>query len=240
MIDSLKHPLIETIRNLKGSHQQYFIIDNPLYLQWLMASNNPQYSIEFVLFTDENLLKQFPLPKKFMVKSSIIHHITGKKLLLMAYVKINYNINFDGNIVILDNVVDYGNMGSIVRNSYMMGTNNFIFINDFNIFHNKVIDSSRGLIFFSNIIVFKNIEEGLKILESYDYHLIITNFQGNGLKKINDKWALLLGNETNGYNILADNYPNKSYVTIPMKINDQCDSMNVAAIGAIIVYFHNN
>jgi tRNA G18 (ribose-2'-O)-methylase SpoU len=240
MIDSLKHPLIEKIRNLKGSHQNIFTLENPIHLDWLMASKNPQYTIEFVLFGDNELLKSYKLPNKFLTKPSILHHVQGRKIPLLAYVVINFEIPMGDKIIVLDNIVDYGNIGSIVRNSYMMGIKNFLILNDFNIFHPKTIDSSRGLIFFSNIIIFNDFEKIFQYIDENNYHLIITNLKGAGLSKINNKkLGILLGNETHGYNPLWDNYNDKTWLTIAMEVNDQCDSINVAALAAIVVYFYS-
>ena len=236
MIETIKHPILETIKHLKGSNLNTFIVYGH-HIQWLYESKNPQYTVEAVL----GIEKKSPWPwKYYQVKPSVFNHIIGhnrETVIALVHLK-DYDQPLDKNLIILDNVVDYGNIGSIIRNSFMMGQKDFLIINNLNIFNSKTIDASRGLVFYSNVIVGKNIEESMEYVKESKLTPVVAGFNGS-LNYPNGPVAIVLGNETNGYSPQWTEV-NHTIITIPQITHPQCDSMNVAAAGAILLFKLNN
>jgi tRNA G18 (ribose-2'-O)-methylase SpoU len=218
-----------------------------------MASNNPQYTIEVIISTQpKNHQWNYP---QWMVKPSILSHLVGhNRCSTIALVRLNQeNIESENNqkplddnknlTVVLDNILDYGNMGSIVRNSFLMGVHRFLIINPLNIFNGKTIDSSRGLIFFCQLQVVPHGQDAVEYINYKNLYPLVTSFQGIPLNQWKpkdpitpEKIALILGNETQGTSDvwLLDDH---SAITIEQNIHPQCDSMNVSGAASILVYY---
>ena len=236
MIDTIKHPILQSIKNLKGSNTHSFLIYGH-HIQWLFESNNPQYTVEAVI----GIEKKSPWPwKYYQVKPTVFHHIIGhNRESSAALVHINnYEKDLEKHLIILDQVQDHGNIGSIIRNSFMMDHKDFYIINPLNIFHSKTIEASRGLIFYSNLIIASSIDEAISYVQNHNLHPVLAGFNGS-FTYPSKPIALILGNETTGCSNIWCNMDH-SIITIPQIHHNQCDSMNVAAAAAILVFGINH
>jgi TrmH family RNA methyltransferase len=235
MIETIKHPILEKIKHLKGSNTHSFLIYGH-HIQWLHESNNSQYTVEAVI----GLEKKSPWPwKYYQVKPSVFHHIIGhnrENFVALIHVQ-NHDKAVEKNLIILDQVQDYGNIGSIIRNSFMMDSKDFFIINRLNIFHIKTIEASRGLIFYSNIIIDTQ-ENAMEYVKNNNLLTVMAGFQGS-LQIPKENIALILGNETHGYNPQWESMDH-NIITIPQINHSSCDSINVAAAAGILVFIMNN
>ena len=131
--------------------------------------------------------------------------------------------------MLLDNVSDPGNLGTILRTALAFGYNDVILKEGCSIYNEKVLQSTQGAIFNLNIIS----KFDKKILDGYK--LIATEIKGSiDLSEIKKpgKHVLVLGNEGHGVSKeileLAD-----QRVRIDIK---NIESLNVAVAGAIAMY----
>ena len=132
-------------------------------------------------------------------------------------------------ILLLDNVSDPGNLGTLLRTALAFGYNDVILNGGCSQYNEKALQSSQGAIFKLNIINnldFKNLN---------NYSILATEIKGSvDLKtvKIPEKFVLVLGNEAHGVSKeildLADQ-------RIRIEIKD-IESLNVAVAGAIAMY----
>ena len=139
-------------------------------------------------------------------------------------------------IIILDNVQDPGNIGTIIRSAKAFNVDTVVLgkgtVKKYN---EKVIRSSQGMLFKVNII-----EEDLKTfiprLKDDGYLVYGTDVvAGKDVKNVNleGKVALVLGNEGNGVSQDIKELVNDN---LYIKINDDCESLNVAAAASILMY----
>ena len=138
-------------------------------------------------------------------------------------------------LLILDSIQDPGNLGTIIRSSVAFNIDTII-INDkcADIYSDKVIRSSQGMIFKINIVK-KNLFEFLKEIKG---HIPIYGTKVTGgkelktLEKISD-FAIIMGNEGNGVDPklldLCDEY-------LYISMNSNCESLNVGVATSIILY----
>ena len=141
-----------------------------------------------------------------------------------------------GNVLMLDNIQDPGNLGTIIRSAVAFNINTIIISpSSADLYSDKVIRASEGMVFYPNILV-KPLEQEVKKLKENNYHIYSTNVTfGKELKTIekNQKFAIIMGNEGKGVSQslldLADDY-----LYIPM--NKECESLNVAVATSIILY----
>ena len=138
-------------------------------------------------------------------------------------------------LLILDSIQDPGNLGTIIRSSVAFNIDTII-INDkcADIYSDKVIRSSQGMIFKINIVK-KNLFDFLKEIKG---HIPIYGTKVTGgkelktLEKISD-FAIIMGNEGNGVDSklldLCDEY-------LYISMNSNCESLNVGVATSIILY----
>lgn len=141
----------------------------------------------------------------------------------------------EGKILILDGVQDPGNMGTIIRSSVAFNVDTIV-IGDrcVDIYNSKVIRSTQGMIFSSNIIKEDLVSFVKKISSSHRVYATKVN-GGKSLKSIarSEKFAIIMGSEGNGVSEqLLD--LSSEYLYIPM--NKRCESLNVAVATSIILY----
>ena len=98
---------------------------------------------------------------------------------LLGISKINNN-NFIGNkIVILDNIQDPGNAGTIIRSSVAFNADTVVFSKDsVSPYNEKVLRSTGGMIFNTNILI-GNIEELIKEIKDKNIKVIGTSLKSS-------------------------------------------------------------
>ena len=139
-------------------------------------------------------------------------------------------------ILVLDDIQDPGNLGTIIRSCVAFNIDTIILSNNsVDLYNSKVIRASQGLIFHINIIR-DDLFNLLPILKKSNYYIYGTKVNhGNDLKKLEkkDKFVIIMGNEGNGMHDeisdLCDEY-------IYIKMNDACESLNVGVATSIILY----
>lgn len=138
-------------------------------------------------------------------------------------------------LLILDSVQDPGNIGTIIRSSVAFNIDTII-INDkcADIYSDKVIRSSQGMIFKTNIVK-KDLSKFLNEIKGKIpiYGTKVTG--GKSLKKLEkiSEFAIIMGNEGKG---VSENLLQlcDEYLYIPM--NKACESLNVGVATSIILY----
>ena len=135
-------------------------------------------------------------------------------------------------ILILDNIQDPGNVGTLIRTAVSFNFNTIVMENCADIYSSKVLRATQGAIFKLNIIN-TNIIDFIKTLDGYKvYGTSLRN--GIGLKEIekSDKLAIILGNEGNGVrNEILDITDKNIFIEIT-----NMESLNVGIAGGILMY----
>jgi len=140
-------------------------------------------------------------------------------------------------VVVLDNIQDPGNLGTIIRSCVAFNVDTLILSCDcVDLYNPKVIRATQGMMFSLNILIVSDLVDFIKNLKEQKYKIFSTNVNnGNSLKSIekSDRFVIIMGNEGNGVsdslNKLCD-----SYIYIDM--NSSCESLNVGVATSIILY----
>lgn len=140
------------------------------------------------------------------------------------------------NFVILDNVNDPGNLGTIIRTSAGLGVDAIFVSNDtVDLYNDKVLRSTQGAIF--KIPVVKcDLIEIISKLKNNNVYIYGTALDAKiCLKQVvrKDKIAVVFGNEANGVSKDVKMLVNENFL-IPMA--NKIESLNVAVACAICVY----
>ncbi|MEG2457780.1 MAG: RNA methyltransferase [Bacilli bacterium] len=150
--------------------------------------------------------------------------------------KIDMNDDIGSRVVLLDDIQDPGNLGTIIRTSLAFNIDTICLSkNSVGMYNDKVIRSSEGMIFHINI---KYVDLKDVIIQLKEKGIIVYATQmenGTELKSISkrNEYAVLLGNEGKG---IKKELIDMCDASIYIKMNDKCESLNVALSTAIILY----
>lgn len=139
-------------------------------------------------------------------------------------------------VIILDDITDPGNLGTIIRSAVAFNFDTVILSNNTTDLYNpKVIRATEGMLFNINIIR-DNLLNIIPKLKEEKYFILGTKVtNGKNIIKYHNinKIALIMGNETRGMNRDLDNLCD-DYIYI--KMNNKCESLNVGVSASILMY----
>ncbi len=196
-----------------------------------------QMAQEVGLLQEVFLIKDeiYNFAKKTYISQEIIRHITNlvspQNILGLANMS-NY-VSFEGDkYIIIDDIQDPGNLGSILRSALAFGFKNVVLsLHTIDLYNPKVLRSAQGANFKLNIQK-TNI---LEFMKANDFHYIATDLakKSKDLSKIDQSKpkALILGNEGAGIRDEVSSQSTHNYI-----INiENIDSLNVVVAGSIIM-----
>ncbi len=153
-----------------------------------------------------------------------------------------HNINYlleskESSIIILEEIQDPGNLGTIIRTADAAGLDGIILSKGcVDVYNEKVIRSTMGSIFHLPIIRDITLNEVIPKLIEKDYQIIGTDLNTkcfyHELKYLKKK-ALIIGNESNGISKSTSDLCS-ALVKIPIKGN--AESLNAAIAAGILMY----
>ena len=217
----------------------------------LVKLSNPKYSKERTLFKIEGFhalemakdsgtlvcvfatkeIKDLEVPQ-YIVNEEIMSYISSAKspqgVLCVCKYLLEKDIKGD-RVLLLDNVSDPGNLGTIFRTAIAFGYNDVILRGGCSQYNEKVLQSTQGAIFKLNIT--NNFDE--KILKKYK--VIATEIKGSvDISTVSNigSHILILGNEAHG---VSDELLKLSDLRVRIDIKN-IESLNVAIAGAIAMY----
>lgn len=227
------------IKELKKLNQKKYRDKTNLFLvegeHLLLEAYNSGYLKEVLLLEDNDL--DLDVPINYMTSNvekaiSSLDTPTG----MIGICEKKSESGFGDKVLILDDVQDPGNLGTIIRSAVAFNIDTIIVSEKCaDIYSSKVIRASQGMIFHINILV-KKLEEFIFELKDLRYSVLGTKVTlGNDLKTLEKKkkFAIIMGNEGNGVRKsildMCDEY-------IYIKMNKACESLNVAVATSIILY----
>ncbi len=174
-----------------------------------------------------------------------IQEITKKELQSLSFlthphdsvaifkIKENRAPSLETPLIILDNIQDPGNMGTIIRTADWFGIKDIICSpNTVDCYSPKVVQASMGSLSNTNIH-YTNLKD---FLTHYPYAIYGTFMKGKNALKENypKKMALIIGNEGNGISTEIENKVTEK-ISIPKHPEASAESLNAAIANAIIL-----
>lgn len=170
------------------------------------------------------------------LKEAVMKKLSGLESApkVLAIVKKNLTDEIKGNVIILDNLRDPGNIGTIIRSAVAFNYDTIIISpNSADIYNIKTIRATEGMLYKVNIII-KDLNEIIPDLKSKGYKIIGTDVQkGTHPYKIGDKHALIIGSEAKGMSDCVKELCDEFFY-IPM--NEKCESLNAGVSASILMY----
>ena len=224
-------------KKYRDQHQKFFI-ENPKVL-WEEYSNSLLDSIYvtdnfYQANEDCKILKAvYRISEKDLKKiSNQVNPLGMVALLNMPEPK--QFIFKSKNVLILDNISDPGNMGTIIRTADWFGFKHlFLGDNCVEVFNPKVVAASMGSIFNISINQEAHLESLIKDLKKEKYKIVVTDLMGDEFdidKK--DKIALVIGNETKGVDKKLIKIADKRFKIMK---SGKAESLNAAVAAGIVM-----
>lgn len=141
-------------------------------------------------------------------------------------------------LVIFEDIKDPGNLGTMLRTADWFGVTGIIVsTTGVDPYNDKVLRATMGSHFHQQIYTSHSLSEDLKELKNQGFHLIVSTLHSNSpkpqLPRSAGKWALVMGNESNGVSYSTEKMADSQY-TIPRR--GQAESLNVAVSFGIILH----
>lgn len=190
--------------------------------------------VKEIITTNEDYISEVPV---YYVMNEIMKKLSNlaSPSYIMAVCHFMVPQEIIGNVLVLDKIQDPGNLGTIIRSAVAFGFNSIVASNDtVDIYNDKAIRSSEGMIFNINIIK-GDLEEILPNLKKQGYLIIGTDVhQGKNIKDLKkDKCAFVIGSEGKG---MSDKIKDMCDDFIYINMHKSCESLNAAVASSIIMY----
>lgn len=155
---------------------------------------------------------------------------------LLGVAKIKKEEKIGKKIIILDDIQDPGNAGTIIRNAVAFGIDTIVFSkSSVSAYNEKTLRSTGGMIFNINIIT-DDLENVISQIKTNDIKVIGTSLNASKsletLEKM-DNFAIIFGNEGNG---VSEDILSLCDEVIKINMNSKCESLNVAVSSGIVLY----
>lgn len=222
-----------------GGDNQYFIAEGEKVIKALLPVYKP-----LIVLACENF--NFELKDNLIISAQVWPSETPSKIIAI-FEKPNYQFQNASNLIILDEIQDPGNLGSIIRTAVAAGWENLICLkNTVNPFSPKVVRSSAGAL--GGLKIFSNFEINslAQILKQNNFTLIYTSSHSKSkFNEINfsqiQKPCLILGNEGHGIQenlkqIITNSGQPLIEANIPIVKPQIVESLNVGIAGALLMY----
>lgn len=158
---------------------------------------------------------------------------------MIGVCKKNNNDKIIGNkILLLDDIQDPGNLGTIIRSSVAFNVETIVLSkNTVDLYNPKVIRSTQGMLFHINIITMDLIEAIEKIHNKNILVYATDVVDGTDVRTLTkeekNRYALVMGNEGNG---VSDKVKHLCDKNLYIKMNEKTESLNVGIATSILLY----
>lgn len=235
----------EIIKNIKKLKEKKYRVDSYIVegIKMVKEAINENQEIaliaireDFKIDFDTKNIKTVTISNKIFNDISDVKTPQG----ILAVIKKNQNNQIETNsdyILALDSLQDPGNMGTIIRTADSANINQII-INKTTVdpYSPKVIRSTMGAIYRTNIIEVEDLKATLKEMKLKGFQIITTDLKATqSIYDINynNKTVVVIGNEANGVSQEILQTADKK-VIIPML--GKTESLNASIAASIMIY----
>lgn len=241
IITSSNNEKIKTVKKMIND-KNYLFLDNPKLIE---EAINADWKINTIII-EENKADKFKKIIESLDKCEIIEVSSSvfsgfsntvvsqgivavilKKEREFAFPKSNY--------LILDEVQDPGNVGTLIRSALGAGFEDVYLLNCANLSNEKVVRSTMGAIFKTRIYELTRADFIQKYKDFKIKNLLITDMKGKDIFKtpIKIPCGIVIGNEGNGISKEIRELSNE-IISIPMLNN--LESLNASVAGSIVMF----
>ena len=232
MITKNQIKLIKSLRLKKNRIQSgFFIAEGEKIIDELLQSKLE--TVHIFSTVNKYNFSDYYIPIKNAQLKQISYLKTPNKVVGLFKIPKNSVIDFNSNIIALEEINDPGNLGTIIRLCDWYGIKNIICsINSVDCYNPKVIQASMGSISRVNIS-YMDLE---KLVADKSHKTVMADLKGEKLRNFNfsKNQIIFFGSESNGFSKkISSKIENK--ITIE-GLNNNVESLNLATSVGIILY----
>ncbi len=223
------------IKNLKDKKYRkqmgYFMVEGEKFCHDLL---NSDIEIVYTITTNQDVVG---FPNVCIVSerqlSSLATTVTNQNIICVCRIKA-YDIGSKGHSLILDNLQDPGNVGTLVRSAVAFGFDDIYLVGGADPYSEKVIRSSAGTILKANLhmVDFVTIQKHKADIAD---NFVVADMSGESIDKIHlpkGRLAVIIGNEGQG---VSDEFMNFADTKISIPMTAKVESLNAGVAGSIIM-----
>ena len=218
-----KYRDLENLFLVEDEHLINEALKKNLVKEIVCLEDNNNYDVQIYVVTNE-------------IMKLLSDQVTGAKMI--AVCKKIEERDVLGNILVLDNIQDPGNLGTMIRSAVAFNFDSIILSNDsVDLYNPKVIRASEGMIFHINVKRC-DIYEFLNNLDSSYLKVSTCVFNGKDIRDLKyKKIALVIGNEGNGVQKRVNDICDE---VVNIKMNENTESLNAGISASILMYEVNH
>lgn len=217
-------------KKYRNDNQMFIIEGEHLILEALKTQNLKEIITTNDKIYDDNI-PHYKVSDKIMKKISSL--TTPSAVIgICSFLK---ELDLTDKVLVLDGIQDPGNLGTMIRSALAFGFNSIVLgSNTVDIYNEKVLRATEGMLFHLNIIK-RNLISFIPKIQSNGYVVIGTDVNaGISPKKINcTKLALIIGNEGAG---MQKDIASLCDKLVNINISDKCESLNASVAASILMY----
>ena len=235
VITSLDNKKIKKYLKLKNKkyrdNERLFLIEGEHLVNEAIKSNS---LVDLLVLDGSNLDFSFSYT---LVSESVMKKLSNMESIpkVIGVSKFVEEKEIGDKVLILDDVQDPGNLGTIIRSSLAFNVKDIILSkNTVDLYNDKVIRSSQGMIFKVNVIRCDLVSK-IGELKDKGYLILGTDVKdGFDVGSVSvDKFALVMGNEGAGVSSEIKEMCDKN---LYINMNKDCESLNVGVATSILLY----
>lgn len=183
-------------------------------------------------------LNETSYPNSEVVSENVMRKLSNLDTIpnIIGVCKFKEEKEIGNKLLILDDVQDPGNLGTIIRSAVAFDIDTIVLSKEtVDLYNPKVIRATQGMIFNMNIIT-RDLVSFIFDLKDNNYKIYSTNVvNGKEIKMLEKqtKYAIIMGSEGQG---VKKEIEDMSDENIYIKMNPLCESLNVGVATSIILY----
>ena len=223
------------IKNLKDKKYRQtnslFLVEGEKFCYDLLNSN---VEIVYTITTDKNLLN---FPNIQLVNERQLIQLSSTKTPQSTVCVCRFkppSVDSIGNCLILDNLQDPGNVGTLIRSALAFGFKDVYLVGGADPYSEKVIRSSAGTILKARIHI-TSFEEIKANKQKIADEFIVADMKGKNLNSIDlpkGKKAVIIGNEGQG---VSNEFMSFANIKVAIPMSSEVESLNAGVAGSIIM-----
>lgn len=229
----------QRIKDIRKLHKRkyrletgYFLIEGQHLLDEALRFN--QNIIQIILV--EDIEREYPGNKVMYVSDEVMKTISQLVTPpgIMAVVSYQPNKSVSNRVLLLDNIQDPKNMGTLIRSADAFGFRKvYVSKDSVDVFSDKVIRGTQGSLFHVDI----EITDLKDVIESFQGQMYTTALENSktleSVENVKENIGVILGNEGSG---VGDDIMTLVPDKLSIQMTGHAESLNVAIAGSIIMH----
>jgi len=227
---------ILTLKKQKRENKSLLFLDNVKIIKDALQNNS--IVVECFLTSLSELDFDTKGNEVYRTENSVIEQLsdtkTPQKVLCIAYLAQHIVELPKTNFLVLDGLQDPGNVGTLIRTAKASGFNTIYLVDSVRKENSKLIRSSVGAVFDSNVYQVTK-QEFIDLASKNNFKLVMCDMSGENIftTDIKEQVGVVVGNEGQG---VSEELAKFCYKTVKIPMNSGIESLNAGVSGSIVMY----